>query len=69
MKRSVIPALVAALLFVLIPAQPSAHEVPSDVRVQMFVKPEGQTLRLLVRVPLASINDIPWPELQPGVAR
>ena len=45
----------------------AAHDVPSDIRIQMFVKPEGQTLRLLVRVPLASINDISWPERQPGV--
>jgi hypothetical protein len=51
----------------MIPAYISAHDVPTDVRLQMFVKPEAQTLRLLVRVPLTSINDIPWPELQPGV--
>ena len=57
----------ALLAVVLIPAYIAAHDVPSDVRIQMFVKPEGQTLHLLVRVPLASINDISWPELQPGV--
>ena len=67
MTRLPIATLAAALLAALL-LQPSisAHEVPSDVRIQMFVKPEGQTLRLLVRLPLASINDISWPELQPG---
>jgi hypothetical protein len=38
-----------------------AHDVPSDVRIQLFLRPEGQVLRLLVRAPLASMNDIPWP--------
>ena len=40
---------------------PAAHDVPNDVRIQVFLKPEGQRLRLLVRAPLASMNDIPWP--------
>jgi HupE/UreJ protein len=68
MKHPLMTTLAVALLgVVLLPLYISAHDVPSDVRIQMFVKPEGQTLRLLVRVPLASINDIPWPELRPGV--
>jgi HupE / UreJ protein len=68
MKRSLMTTLAVGLLaVVLLPLYLSAHDVPSDVRIQMFVRPEGQTLRLLVRVPLASINDISWPELQPGM--
>ena len=68
MRRPLITTLAAALLaVVLLPLAIAAHDVPSDVRIQMFVKPEGQTLHLLVRVPLASINDISWPERQPGV--
>ena len=68
MRRPLITTLAVALLaVVLLPLYLSAHDVPSDVRIQIFVKPEGQTLRLLVRLPLASINDISWPELQPGV--
>ena len=35
--------------------------MPNDVRIQVFLKPEGQRLRLLVRAPLASMNDISWP--------
>ena len=42
-------------------ATPEAHDVPSDVRIQVYLKPEGEHLRLLVRAPLASMNDIPWP--------
>jgi hypothetical protein len=38
-----------------------AHDVPSDVRIQLFLRADGQILRLLVRAPLASMNDIPWP--------
>jgi hypothetical protein len=52
--------LVAAVL--LASARPSAHEVPSDVRIQAFLEPEGQILRLLVRAPLAAtVNDLEWP--------
>ena len=42
-------------------AAPAAHDVPSDVRIQIFLKAEGPRLQLLVRAPLASMNDIPWP--------
>ena len=52
-------ALAAALLWWT--AAPAAHDVPNDVRIQVFLKPEGQRLRLLVRAPLASMNDISWP--------
>jgi hypothetical protein len=68
MMRPAITTLAAAVLaVVLVPISIGAHDVPSDVRIQMFVKPMGRTLHFLVRVPLASINDISWPELQPGV--
>jgi hypothetical protein len=38
-----------------------AHEVPNEVTVFGFVRPEGQTLRLLVRAPLKSMQDIDVP--------
>ena len=37
------------------------HDIPHDATVQAFVKPEGQHLRLLVRVPLAGTTDIEYP--------
>src|SRR2546426_9308026 len=61
MKHSVTAALAAAALLLSWTAAPAAHDVPSDVRIQVFLKPEGQRLRLLVRAPLASMNDISWP--------
>ena len=39
----------------------SAHVIPRDVTVQAFVKPEGQTLRMLIRVPLKGIEDVESP--------
>ncbi len=59
-------ALAAVLVFVLIPADSSAHEVPNDVTVQAFLKPEGERLRLLVRVPLEAMQDMEWPTFGPG---
>jgi hypothetical protein len=44
----------------------SAHEIPSDVRIQAFLHQDAQRLRLLVRVPAAStVNDIEWPAKGP----
>src|SRR5207249_3753543 len=51
----VIGPLLAALLLLLWPARPAAHDIPNDVTVQAFVKPEGRTLRVLVRVPLIAM--------------
>lgn len=44
----------------------AAHEVPTSVRVQAFVKPEGNTLRVLTRVPLAAMRDMNLPLTGPG---
>jgi hypothetical protein len=60
MKVLVSCALLAAALLSWT-AAPAAHDVPNDVRIQVFLKPDGQRLRLLVRAPLASMNDISWP--------
>jgi len=60
-----VAALVAILLFG-IPSQPSGHEIPNDVTVRMFVKPEGRVLRVLVRVPLDAMRDFNFPVRGPG---
>ncbi len=39
----------------------SAHDIPRDVTVQAFAKPEGRTFNLLIRVPLKAIMDIEFP--------
>ncbi|MGE3513147.1 MAG: HupE/UreJ family protein, partial [Vicinamibacterales bacterium] len=41
----------------------AAHEIPSEVKIQVFFKPEGQRLRVLVRAPLEAMTDIDWPLL------
>ena len=38
-----------------------AHDIPRDVTVQAFARPEGRTFTLLVRVPLRAIMDIEFP--------
>jgi hypothetical protein len=38
-----------------------AHEVPNEVSVTGFVRPQGQALTLLLRVPLKSLRDIEIP--------
>jgi len=50
--------------FALIPA--SAHDIPNDVTVQAFLKPEGQRLHLLIRVPLKAMRDVDFPTRGPG---
>jgi len=58
-------ATLAALLF-LLPRSAPAHDIPSDVTVQAFVKPQGGQLHLLLRVPLKAMRDISFPERGPG---
>jgi hypothetical protein len=43
-----------------------AHDIPSSVTVLAFVKPEGQRLRLVMRVPLESMRDVNFPITGPG---
>ena len=42
------------------------HEIPGDVTVQAIIKPEGERLSVLVRVPLSAMQDIEFPLLGPG---
>ena len=57
---------VALGLWLALPAGPRAHDIPGDVTVQAFVKPEGDRLRLLVRVSLEAMQDINFPLSGPG---
>jgi hypothetical protein len=43
-----------------------AHDIPDEVRVQAFVKPEGQVLKLVVRVPLKAMRDVDVPQRRGG---
>jgi hypothetical protein len=43
-----------------------AHDIPNDVTVQAFVKPESNKLRFLVRVPMRACRDVDFPTRQTG---
>jgi len=43
-----------------------AHEIPTDVVIQTILKPEGERLAFLVRVPLEAMRDVNFPESGPG---
>jgi len=53
-------------LIVLRPGSMDAHEVPGNVAVQIYVHPAGNTLRLLIRAPLAAMRDLAFPLKGPG---
>jgi HupE/UreJ protein len=61
-QPSAILALAAALLVVASSAGLRAHDIPNDVTIQTFVRPEGTRLRLLVRVPLQAMRDMDYPK-------
>jgi hypothetical protein len=50
-----------ALLWLALCAGAVAHEVPSSVVVTTLVRPEGASLDVVVRVPLAALRDVDWP--------
>jgi hypothetical protein len=64
-RRGVV-ALLAASLLVAFPSEPSAHEIPARVTILAFVKPEGQLLRMVIRVPLEAMRDVEFPLRGPG---
>ena len=63
MRRNVL--LFAALLLT-VACRASAHDIPTEITVQAFVKPQGDRLRLLIRVPLKAMRDIEFPQRGPG---
>lgn len=68
-KTLVIPQTIAILLaaFVLgLPPGAAAHDIPFDITLQVFVRPEGRQLRLLVRVPMSGMRDVEIPRRGPG---
>src|SRR5688572_16023528 len=62
MRRAPVLVIVIALLAGVLQVRSAAHEIPQSVAVHAFVKPEGQQLRVLIRVPLGAMRDIQFPE-------
>ena len=65
MRRMSVPSVAALILVLGLPA--AAHDIPADVRVNAFVKPEGQRLSLLIRVPLKAMRDVDFPRRGAGL--
>jgi len=61
-----IAAFSATALLLALPNSVSAHDIPNDVTVQIFVKPAGDRLRILVRTPLKAMRDMEFPKRGPG---
>jgi len=64
-RTTAFPAIGLSILFLLQPLA-VAHDIPNDVVVQSFLKPSGDRLDLLIRVPLKALRDISFPERPPG---
>jgi hypothetical protein len=58
--------LLATLLVLILPSLVSSHEIPPSVMIVAFVRPAGQRLRVLMRVPLESMRDLDFPLRGPG---
>jgi hypothetical protein len=43
-----------------------AHDIPNELRVHMQVKPQGDSLHVLVRIPLALLLNLNLPKHGPG---
>ena len=50
----------------LFPSAVSAHDIPSRVTVHAFVKPEGNQLTALLRIPMEAFGEISFPLRGPG---
>ena len=61
--------MTAALLAIAMLSSPAAraHEIPADVKVQLFVKPAGARLQLLLRVPLQAMQEVEFPRRAAGL--
>ena len=66
--RAITPATIraVALLMLLAMGAVHAHDIPADVRLNIFFKPEGKTLKLLIRAPLSAMRDVDIPTFGKG---
>ena len=67
--RPLRPGIILALALALVlafPGRPFAHDIPPSVSLVAFVKPEGQTLRMVLRAPLEAMRDVNFPLHGPG---
>jgi hypothetical protein len=56
-----------AVVFLLgFPREQFAHDIPNSVTILAFIRPEGRTLRVVMRVPLEAMRDVNFPMHGPG---
>ncbi|MDD9896996.1 MAG: HupE/UreJ family protein [Gammaproteobacteria bacterium] len=58
--------IIAAMLIAALPSLAHSHDIPSRVTVYAFVKPEGNELTALLRVPMEALGEISFPLRGPG---
>src|SRR5438045_335260 len=58
--------LFTALSWLLLVSAASGHDIPNDVLVKAFVKPVGEKLQLLIRVPMLAMREVDFPRRGPG---
>jgi len=64
--RSISVRFCLLVLLLCIPSLSIAHDIPSRVTVYAFVKPEGNQLTALLRVPMEAFGEISFPLRGPG---
>src|SRR5258708_4304014 len=58
---TILVGLTAVVWVLALSIAPLAHDIPNDVTIQAFLEPQGNRLRLLVRVPLVAMRDMDYP--------
>ena len=69
--KTVLLGLISSRLLILlawgsISSLTQAHDIPSRVTVYAFVKPEGNELTVLLRVPMEALGEVSFPLRGPG---
>ncbi len=64
--RAAFAAAIASLFVLASPSVDFAHDIPSSVRVFVYIKPEGRNLRVVIRSPLEAMRDVNFPLYGPG---
>ena len=65
-RSGVATLLLTTLLVLTIPSTPTAHDIPAEVIIHAFAKPEGNRLHLVLRMPLILLMDMNLPQRGPG---
>jgi hypothetical protein len=67
MRRPLVAVALAVLAFALAALAPArAHDIPGESRIHAIVKPEGERLRVVLRLPLELLLNLDLPKRGPG---